>query len=54
VAERGTPIALPPSTHSEEIDMGKAYPADELVKRVFWIVTVGVGIEIVVMCLIWM
>jgi hypothetical protein len=33
--------------------MGKAYPADELVKRVFWIVIAGLGIQIVAMCLIW-
>jgi hypothetical protein len=34
--------------------MAKAYPAEELVRRVFWIVMAGVGIEIAVMVLIWM
>ena len=34
--------------------MGKAYPANELTQRVFWIVMAGLGLQIVVMVLIWM
>ena len=32
--------------------MGRAYPADDLAKRVFTIVVVGVGAEIAVMLLL--
>jgi len=32
--------------------MGRAYSDEDLARRVFWIVMVGVGLEIVVMTLV--